>query len=107
MLSMRHSVPMVFVLTVALSALAGLIDARAWWVTAAAVGSYLAVNLAAALRISVQRRDPAYLLLMPFAFGALHVLYGVGATVGLARAICSRRFWLHFFRETKVAERIA
>jgi len=37
----------------------------------------------------------------------INVLYGIGATVGLARAVCSRRFWLHFFRETKVAERIA
>ena len=107
MLSLRHSVPLVFVLTLALTLAGGFFDPRVWWLTLGVAGAYGVANLVASGLIAVQRRDPAYVLFMPFAFAALHVLYGIGAFVGITRALCSRRFWTHFTGETSVAERIA
>jgi len=107
MLSLRHSVPLVFVLTLALTVAGGFVDPRVWWLTLGVAGAYGVANLLSSAIIAVQRRDPAYLLWMPFAFAALHVLYGIGAFVGITRAVCSRRFWTHFTGETSVAERIA
>jgi GT2 family glycosyltransferase len=96
MLSARHSVPMLFVAGLAGSALAGLIAPAAWWVTAATGGAYAAANVGASAVIANERRDLAYLFLMPLAFSALHLLYGTGALVGLAQAVLSRRFWQNF-----------
>lgn len=98
MLSVRHSVPMAFVLGLFGTLLAGVIDPRGWWLFAAIAGSYAVANLAASVSIAVERRDARYLLFMPWAFTALHVLYGIGAIAGLAQAVASRRFWLHFRR---------
>jgi GT2 family glycosyltransferase len=106
MLSLRHSIPMVFVGALVFSTVAGVFDPRFWWVTALTAGLYAIANLSASLAIARQRRDGRYAVLMPFAFAALHVLYGTGAIVGLAQAICSRRFWQHF-RRPAVSEGIA
>jgi GT2 family glycosyltransferase len=106
MLSMRHLVPMAFVLALLTTGLAGFADARAWWITATTAALYLAANLSAALTIAVKRRDVRYLLTMPPAFAALHVLYGTGTLVGLVQAVCSRRFWQHF-RRPAVTEGVA
>ena len=106
MLSPRHSVPMLFVIALVASALGGVLDPRIWWVTALTAGLYAIANVSASLAIAGQRRDVRYAALMPFAFAALHLLYGTGALVGLTQAICSRRFWQHF-RRPGVAERIA
>lgn len=106
MLSPRHSVPMVFVLALALSGLGGLLDSRIWLVTAITAVLYAVASLGASLAIAWQRRDVRYFLLMPFAFAALHVLYGIGTFVGLVQAVCSRRFWQHF-RRPAVTEGIA
>jgi hypothetical protein len=107
MLSLRHLVPLCFVVVLALTTAGGFIDARVWWLAAAVAGAYLVANLTASALIALRRRDPAYLLLMPLAFSALHVLYGIGAVVGVVRAVCSRRFWTHFTGETSIARRVA
>ena len=107
MLSLRHSVPLMFVLTLVVTLVGGFLDPRVWWITLAVAVAYGVANLVASAVIAVQRRDPAYALFMPFAFSALHVLYGIGSFVGITRALCSRRFWTHFTGETSVAERIA
>jgi succinoglycan biosynthesis protein ExoA len=106
MLSARHSIPMLFVAALVGSALAGFIEPKAWWLTAAVGGAYAAANLAASATIAGQRRDAAYLLFMPFAFSALHLLYGAGALLGLLRAVSARRFWQNC-RELVVNDRTA
>jgi glycosyltransferase involved in cell wall biosynthesis len=93
MLSPRHSVPMVFVLALAGSAVLGLLDPRLWLVTALTAVVYAIANVGAAIMIAWQRRDVRYAVLMPMAFAALHVLYGSGAVVGVVLAVCSPRFW--------------
>jgi len=81
--SLRHLIPLLFVL--ALGAGAALLP----WSgrpLAAVLVPYAAANLGASAQVALTRHQVKYLALMPAVFGALHLAYGLGSISGLIRA---------------------
>ena len=59
-------------------------------VLALVLGSYALLNTYVSLRIAVRERDPRYALVLPLIFLSLHLAYGLGSIVGLARIVWRR-----------------
>ena len=72
----RHLIPLVFVVSLALSTILPF----PWSIAVAA--SYAIANLAASIHAAIAARRPAYLALMPIAFACLHLAYGLGSAWG-------------------------
>jgi len=83
--SPRHLVPAVFVCAVLGSFLAAVVT-RLWFLPACVLGPYALFLLAATAHSLASRRDRAALL-VPCAIMAMHVAYGVGFLMALARAM--------------------
>ncbi len=81
-MSVRHFLPAAFVLTLVLLAAGAPFHAVGAWGLATLLGLYSAGCLAAALLIG-WRNNMQHVLLLPFAFFALHFGYGIGSLVGL------------------------
>jgi succinoglycan biosynthesis protein ExoA len=82
----RQYVPFMFVTTLITLALVALFVPGGWAALAGFVGAYLAVNLLASL-LTAARRGWHYFFLLPVAFATLHLSFGLGFMVGLARFI--------------------
>jgi glycosyltransferase involved in cell wall biosynthesis len=91
--SWRHIVPMGFVTVLLGTALMAPFVPVAVWLFLAIAGSYAVADLWAASDIAIKEKDAQYLITMPVVFAALHLSYGLGSLVGLARASMSRKFW--------------
>jgi glycosyltransferase involved in cell wall biosynthesis len=81
--SLRHLIPLLFVLALAASIL--LLPWMAWPLAAVA-GPYLIANLASSWDVAGRLRRPWYIATMPIVFLSLHVSYGAGSVCGLFRA---------------------
>ena len=91
--SRRHLVPVIFVSSLAVSALLGLMKAFFWWVFLGIAVVYAVSNLVASSQISWRRRDFRYLVVMPLVFVVLHVSYGLGSVWGSIKLLTSLGFW--------------
>ncbi|HLF72385.1 MAG TPA: glycosyltransferase family 2 protein [Dehalococcoidia bacterium] len=83
----RHLIPSAFVITLAGSAVLGVVvDGRFFWLTAAVGGAYAVANLGASLNIASKGhwRDAA---LLPVAFACIHVAAGAGMIAGVLRLL--------------------
>lgn len=91
--SIRHLVPMMFVVTLVASTL--LIDKLpgTGFLLALILSSYLTLAAYFAALTAWRRKKLYYLFLMPLVFITYHTTYGVGSTVGAIRAALSPRFW--------------
>lgn len=79
-LSWRHLVPAVFVLSLAVSVLLALLTGRRRWLLSVS-GPYIVANLGAS--IWVTRKKPRFFRFLPIAFATLHLAYGLGFIWGL------------------------
>lgn len=93
--SLRHVVPLCFVLALAAGTALSVVTTLGLRVLEVGLASYLLLNVYFSLRIAIRERDPKYVFVLPFIFLSLHLSYGVGSSVGLARLIGSRlaRLW--------------
>jgi hypothetical protein len=91
--SWRHLVPLVFVSSLAISALLGLIDTLFWWVFLGIAVMYAIANFIASSQISWRERDPRYLVVMPLVFAVLHLSYGLGSVWGIIKLVTTPGFW--------------
>jgi GT2 family glycosyltransferase len=82
--SLRHFVPLAFVLTLFLSGLLGILWPALLWVFLSVVISYVAVSFLCALGISA-KYGWQYLVVLPAIFACLHFSYGLGFLAGLLR----------------------
>ena len=82
--ALMHAVPMAFVLTLLVSGVAGLFWPPAWWLTAAALGSYGLVDMAVSIGLAA-RHGAVMLPLLPWLFLATHGSYGIGTVAGVIR----------------------
>ncbi|MFN8557805.1 MAG: glycosyltransferase [Dehalococcoidia bacterium] len=80
----RHAAPTVFVTALVVAALASLVLRPARALLAAVIGAY-AVACAVAVAGAARTGDRAALLRLPAAFTTMHVAYGTGMALGLAR----------------------
>jgi len=92
-ISLRHLIPLGFVLSVVVTAAAGLVMPSFLWVSAGITGLYGMVNVAASLHAAWRERSMALGLLLPLVFSALHVGYGLGSLWGLVRLLGVPQFW--------------
>jgi glycosyltransferase involved in cell wall biosynthesis len=89
-ISWRHLVPLLFVSGVLGSAaLAPLLPLGIWFLMGIGI-MYFAANFSASVQVALRQKEPRYLLLMPFVFGALHFSYGLGSLWGLVRVIAHK-----------------
>jgi glycosyltransferase involved in cell wall biosynthesis len=95
--SLRHLVPLIFVISLIGSAILGVFAKPFFWLFLAILGSYVLANLVASFQIAWQKRDPRYFFLMPFVFGALHFGYGLGSFWGGVKLITAPPFWKKLF----------
>lgn len=81
--SLRHWIPMLFVLSLLGLTLLSIISPVAGVLLGAIVMTYALCSIAASISAAVRRRDPRYALLLPIVFATLHVGYGIGTTAAL------------------------
>ncbi|MCB9284434.1 MAG: glycosyltransferase family 2 protein [Lewinellaceae bacterium] len=95
-LSLRHFVPMAFVLYL-LSAI--ILSLFGWWIAWLPFLLYFILTGIAGLRISIRERNFAILPFSRIAFGVLHISYGVGSLWGLLSILKFHLYHsLHKFR---------
>jgi succinoglycan biosynthesis protein ExoA len=80
----RQFVPPLFVAVLLLALLASPFAAWGAWLLALSAGSYLIANLSASI-FTARKGNARLLPLLPVAYAALHLSYGTGFLVGLAR----------------------
>lgn len=86
----RYQVPVFFVLSLILTGIAGIFSKTALMLFAAIVGLYLLATLAVSFYIAIQSGFK-YLMVLPFAFMALHFGFGLGFTCSLFSRLVQRR----------------
>ncbi|MDD5354798.1 MAG: glycosyltransferase family 2 protein, partial [bacterium] len=91
--SLRHFIPLLFVLSILAFGFLTVIDYCFAWVLAGLLALYLAAALYFSFRIAVNRKDWRYLLTLPLMFLSLHVLYGLGSFWALLQCLLSVDFW--------------
>jgi glycosyltransferase involved in cell wall biosynthesis len=99
--SLRHLVPGVFVGVVLASVLGALVWPPLWGVTAAAGAIYVLASGVTSVLVARARRAWSLVIALPLAFAALHLAYGVGTLVGLARVIGRAEFWRVIFSQAR------
>ncbi len=82
----RHLIPALFVASLAITALLGLLSTLSAILFGMIVGSYLSLSFIVSLRIA-SKKGWRYLPILPVAFGCLHVAYGTGFLIGLVYLI--------------------
>jgi glycosyltransferase involved in cell wall biosynthesis len=88
--SVRHLAPMAFVFAIAGTLMLSVLHPVFSWVCAAMLLAYAASVAYASIRIAIRRRNVRILGVLPVAFFALHVPYGVGSLVGLVHVLLVR-----------------
>ena len=95
--SLRHLIPMIFVLSLSFSILLSLFFSLSnfLYVLSAA---YILFAFSASVNVAFTKKDAMYLVTMPLIFFTYHTTYGVGSVLGALKAIFSRRAWAFVFR---------
>jgi len=85
--SLRHLVPLAFVGSVASFGVLSLMMKFFVLPFLLVLGSYCLVNAGFSTAVAIREKDARLIFAMPVAFGALHIGYGLGSLIGLARFI--------------------
>ncbi|MFC2084431.1 glycosyltransferase family 2 protein [Bacteroidota bacterium] len=97
--SFRHLIPFVFVTSLiglfSLWMLSGsfFLDSLWSWLFLLIFGFYFLISLFVSCKITINKNDPRYLILMPIMFFTLHFTYGLGSIWGVLKTVGSKRFW--------------
>lgn len=86
--SVRHLVPMLFVLALGVGAGLSLLTRSGWWFAAVIVPYVIANFIASA--IVAAKNGWRYVFLLPLAFATMHLAYGTGFVAGMMRALHSQ-----------------
>ena len=85
--SLRHLVPIAFVLSLIVSAALSVFSQIFLWLFLFILGSYALTNVYFSIKITAKEKDFRYLFLMPLIFATLHISYGLGSLWGLLKVI--------------------
>jgi len=83
-MSLRQFAPPVFVLSLVCAILLALTASWGWYMLVSLAGAYFLASLAASI-VAGKGKKPAVAMLLPLAFAAIHLGYGLGFLVGLVR----------------------
>jgi len=89
----RHWIPMLFVASLAGSAVLSMFLPKGWWLFCSIAGVYILTNLAASAQIAVRERRLDCLPVLPIVFAARHISHGLGALYGLVLAALPGKRW--------------
>lgn len=95
--SLRHVIPLIFVLSLAVPAALSFWNPAFLWVSAAVAGLYGAVNVAASAQVAYRAQRWIYLLMLPLVFALLHLSYGLGSLIGLLGSVLGYLRLRNFF----------
>lgn len=91
--SLRHLVPLAFILSVVGSAVLSAILPPFRWLFVSVTGAYVVANLGASLHLAIQKRCLSYLWAAPIVFAIRQIAYGLGALLGLILVIVPGKHW--------------
>lgn len=91
--SLRHLVPMIFVLTLVTLGMLCLIDRRACAVAVGILALYTALASLSAVEIMTRGKKAGEALMTFAMFPVLHLSFGAGCIAGLLAVIVDQRFW--------------
>ncbi len=91
--STRHFIPLVFVASLIVSAVLSIFSPDFFRLFAAIAGLYILAAAYFSLRISIDRKSPGLLFVMPSVFAMLHISHGLGSLCGVLSLPASWRFW--------------
>lgn len=91
--SLRHLVPLTFVIGLFISAIMAVFLQWSLWCFTGICGTYALANLIASLQVALREKDIRYMMAMPIAFSTLHVLYGLGSVWGIFKMMGKAEFW--------------
>lgn len=86
-ISFRHVVPMLFVGSLIIGFLSGIVFHPLAWTALLILGIYLMTVFAISVTIAVQQRSTRILTVMPLVFVLLHIPYGLGSLWAAARSV--------------------
>lgn len=92
-ISARHLVPLAFVSSLTLSGIFSFFSKIFLGSFLLISGLYLAANLYFSGKIALAEKNGFYLIVMPFVFATLHLVYGFGSVVGAFTIVLSSSFW--------------
>lgn len=90
--SLRHLVPLGFVLGLFGALLLSLFLNIFWWIFLFIILSYIIVNLYFSFKITMKEKDLRLLFAMPAIFVIFHFSYGLGSVLGLIKCALSKWF---------------
>jgi len=91
--SLRHLIPLVFVLGLIGLGILSFFFAIFLWSFGFVLCSYVLTNLYFSTKIVLKERDARLLFILPIMFVALHGGYGLGSLWGLLKVSISKQFW--------------
>jgi glycosyltransferase involved in cell wall biosynthesis len=86
-ISVRHMVPMFFVIGILLTAIIGFVAHGLWWPFFLLLTAYFALALVATVLIARRERDLRVVAFLPLVFTILHLSYGLGSLWGATRSV--------------------
>ncbi|MCK5044590.1 glycosyltransferase family 2 protein [Candidatus Parcubacteria bacterium] len=84
-LRLRHYIPLIFVLSLIMTGLLGIISLIFFYLFLAISVIYLLTSFYFSLKITMKEKDVRYLFLMPIAFANRHIGYGLGSLWGMLK----------------------
>ncbi len=91
--SWRHFIPLFFVISVLVSGMLIFVNRNLSWILVFIVSLYLAVALYFSSKTALNKKDWKYVVVLPFMYLSLHVLYGLGSFWALLQCLVSVDFW--------------
>jgi len=83
--SLRHLIPLVFVLGVLCAGILSIFSALFGWVFLFVIASYFTGSLYFSIKIAFKQKDARFIFAMPFIFAIFHFSYGLGSIWGLMK----------------------
>jgi len=87
--SLRHILPLFFVLSLIVLIGAAFVYQSAIWALAGVIMVYLSMNIFESIRVGIQKKDLRLIILLPFIYSLLHISYGLGSLKGIVDYIFS------------------
>lgn len=91
--SLRHLVPLGFVVALAAALASAAFTPVGWWVAALILATHLSATVFFSAGAAARGLDPRAATLMPLAFLVLHLSYGLGSLWGAVRLLFTPSFW--------------
>lgn len=88
--SLRHLVPLAFVLGLIVLLLLSVFSSILLWLLLLALSLYLVASICFSVKLAVIEKDLRYVCILPIVFAVFHIVYGLGSLYGLLKLLIPR-----------------